>query len=192
MLAAAILINFQAGTYATEKASNPVTDLILDNIPVFQLDGTFIYGAFILWVFFTFICLKNPRVIPFSLKSVAFFTLVRSLFISLTHIAPFPTQISIDVKYNLLEKLTFGGDLFFSGHTGLPFLLALIFWDNFRLRIIFISSSILFGAVVLLGHLHYSIDVLAAFFISYGIFRMCEIIFKKDREIFFKGVEARS
>lgn len=187
-LALAMLVNFQAGLYATEKASNSVTDLVLDNIPVFHLDGTFVYGAFLLWVFFGIICIKNPRIIPFSFNSVALFTLIRSFFISLTHIGPSPAQIPIDVKYNLLEKFTPGGDLFFSGHTGLPFLLALIFWDNFKLRIIFLSASLFFGAVVLLGHLHYSIDVVAAFFITYTIFHIAEILFKKDRKIFFSGV----
>jgi hypothetical protein len=40
---------------------------------------------------------------------------------------------------------------------------------------------LVFGVVVLLGHLHYSIDVLSAFFISYGIYRIAEIIFHKDK-----------
>ena len=84
-----------------------------------------------------------------------------------------------------MEKFAFGGDLFFSGHTGLPFLMALIFWDNKYLRWIFILTSVMFATVVLLAHLHYSIDVLSAFFITYTIFHIALFLFKKDRRLFF-------
>jgi hypothetical protein len=42
----------------------------------------------------------------------------------------------------------------------------------------------MFGIVVLLGHLHYSIDVLSAFFITYSIYHICELFFKTDKKIF--------
>lgn len=63
-------------------------------------------------------------------------------------------------------------DLFFSAHTGLPFLLALEFWDNKILRYIFLLSSLGGATLVFLGHIHYSIDVLAAFFITYSVFQI--------------------
>jgi membrane-associated phospholipid phosphatase len=73
-----------------------------------------------------------------------------------------------------------GNDSFFSGHTGLPFLMAFIYYDRKWLRIIFISLSMIFGAVVLLAHIHYTIDVLSAFFISYGIYRLSRLLYSKD------------
>ena len=128
----------------------------------------------------------EPKKIPFTLKSIALFVVIRSCFVSLTHIGPFPTQAV--VVSNLIDKVNFGGDLFFSGHTGLPFLLSLIFWEEPWLRYFFIVSAILFGVVVLLAHLHYSIDVLSAFFITYTIFHIAEKFFKKDRVLFFQGL----
>ena len=83
-----------------------------------------------------------------------------------------------------VRDFAFGGDLFFSAHTGTPFLMALAFWDNKFLRILFIVTAVFFGVIVLLGHFHYSIDVLAAFFITYTIYHMAEIIFKKDKKCF--------
>jgi membrane-associated phospholipid phosphatase len=77
----------------------------------------------------------------------------------------------------------FGGDLFFSGHTGLPFLIALIYWDHKTYRIIFITLAAIFGSVALMGHLHYSIDVFAAFFITYAIYHIAMQIFKKDKDL---------
>ena len=183
LLVISLIINYYAGLYADRKASNSVTDIILSNIRVFDVDGIFNYGAILFWVFMTGLFLLQPQKIPFTLKAVATFILIRALFISLTHIAPFPTSIATDPA-SLIGKFTFGADLFFSGHTGLPFLMALIFWNNIWLRILFIGSSIMFGAVVLMGHLHYSIDVLSAFFITYTIYHIAEFFFKKDRIIF--------
>lgn len=187
LLALALVVNFYAGVYATEKASNSVTDIVLSNIRVYDVDGIFVYGSIILWIFVSLLLLLNPGKIPFTVKSIALFVLIRSVFISITHIGPFPTQIAIDS--NLLNKFSFAGDLFFSAHVGLPFLLALVFWDDLRLRILFIVSAIIFAAVVLLAHLHYSIDVLAAFFITFTIYRIAEMIFAKDRKLFFAGIQ---
>jgi len=186
LLFVSLIVNFYAGSYATESASNSVTDIILSNIRTFDVDGIFVYGSVLLFVFITILCLIEPNRIPFVLKSISLFVLIRAVFISLTHIGPFPTEAHI--TSTLLDKFTFGGDLFFSGHTGIPFLMALIFWRDIYLRIIFITSSILFGIIVLLAHLHYSIDVLSAFFITYAIYRIAELLFKRDRETFLSGV----
>lgn len=174
-------VNYYAGMYATEHVSNSVTDIILNNIPVFDVGGIFIYGPLVLWVFVALVLLQEPKSLPFVLKSLTLFILIRSLFITLTHIGPFPDQMSFTTEVpNLLQNFMFGGDLFFSGHTGSPFLMALMFWENKMLRFIFLASAVLFALVVLMAHLHYSIDVLSAFFITYTIFHLSKKIFKKD------------
>lgn len=179
LLALSLWINFHAGMYATSRSSNFVTDIVLSNIPVFHLEFLFVYGSIFFWAFVALLCLARPRVIPFTLKSIALFVVVRAVFISITHIGPFPTHMEIGAT-SIVSDFTFGGDLFFSGHTGLPFLMALIFWQNRFLRIAFVFTSVAFGVIVLLAHLHYSIDVLGAFFITHTIFHIAQIIFKKD------------
>jgi hypothetical protein len=178
-----LYINFIAGTYATERASLPVTDIILSNIRVFDVDLFFIWGPILLFTIIFIICLYHPKKIPFIVKNIALFTIIRSIFISLTHLGPFPVQ-AISESKNFIDKFTFGGDLFFSGHTGVPFLMALIFWQYKPLRYFFLMYSIFMGTIVLLGHYHYSIDVLAAFFITYTIFHMALYFFKKDKNMF--------
>ena len=190
LLLVALTLNFYAAVYAKEEASNSVTDLILSNTRVFDFHFVFIWGSVIFWIIVVGLCLTRPQRIPFLLKSIALFILTRALFVSLTHIGPFPTQASIDYT-RFIGKFTTGGDLFFSGHTGLPFLLALIFWREDALRFFFLASSVVFGIVVLLSHLHYTIDVLAAFFITYSIFHICEFFFPEDRRLFFDGIEMR-
>lgn len=188
MLITAFIISFYANLYALEKASNAVTDIILSNIRVYDVDGIFIYGLWIFWIFVALLGFFRPYRLPFIIKSTALFLLIRSIFIILTHIGPFPIPDILPTT-KLASFFTSGGDLFFSAHTGEPFLLALIFWDNKFLRYLFIVTSVSFGIVVLLGHLHYSIDVLGAFFITYTIYHIAEIIFKKDKKIFQNGIE---
>ena len=182
-LCLSLYINFIAGTYATESASLPVTDIILSNTRVYDVDLFFIYGPLVLFIFVTALILHNPKKIPFTLKSIALFTIIRSVFISLTHLGPFPTE-AVTASSNWVGKFTFGGDLFFSGHTGLAFLMALLFWQNKTLRYIFLAYSFFIGAVVLLGHYHYSIDVLAAFFITYSIYHISVLFFREDQKMF--------
>jgi hypothetical protein len=179
------VINFYAGTYATRNASNSVQDIVLSNIPVYNVDDIFVYGPLIMWAFVGVICLARPKIIPFLLKSIALFIFIRAIFITLTHIGPFPDQIALDAAPgSWITKFTFGGDLFFSAHTGLPFLMALTFHKNKFLFWIFNITAVFFGIIVLLGHLHYTIDVMSAFFITYTISQITKVFFKSDFEVF--------
>jgi len=185
---ASMVISYYSGLYTSEVASNPVSDIILSNIRVYNVDFYFIYGALFLWFCFAVIIFSDPKKIAFSLKSVALFVVIRSIFVSVTHIGPFPgadITVGINRFFDLFSG--FPSDLFFSGHTGFPFLFALIFWKEKYLRYIMLLTSIFFGTIVLMGHLHYTIDVLAAFFITYSIYCLAEFFFKKDRAYFYKG-----
>ena len=184
LLGVSLVVNFYAGIYATMKASNAVTDIVLDNIRVYDVTNIFVYGPFFLWAFVLLLCLYRPNRIPFVLKSVALFILVRSVFITLTHIGPSIDMLNVDYATNAIHDFTFGGDLFFSAHTGLPFLMALVFAKNKWLLWLFTATSIFFGVIVLMGHMHYSIDVLAAFFITYTIFTLAKYFFKNDWQLF--------
>ena len=181
-------VNDYATSYATLRASNPVTDIILSNTPAFDVDGYFVYGAALLIAFIFFVLVLNPQQIPFTLYSLSIFYLTRALFISLTHLGPFPTRTPIEFSTNIgqfLSGVFFGGDdLFFSAHTGAPFLMALVFWRQPVLRYIFLAWSIFFGVIVLLGHIHYTIDVASAFFISFGIFHLTMWLFSKAHKLF--------
>ena len=184
LLGLSFVVNFYAGVYATLKASNPVTDIVLDNIRVYDVDTIFTYGPVFLWAFVAVLCLNQPKRIPFVLKSVALFIFTRSFFITLTHIGPSIEGNIIDYSSRVIKDFTFGGDLFFSAHTGLPFLMALVFAKDRRLLILFTLTAIFFGVIVLMGHVHYTIDVVAAFFITFTIFTLAKYFFKKDWEMF--------
>lgn len=181
-----LLVSFVANSYAVAYAnksiSDPVTDIVLSNTRVYDVDGFFVYGAVLLVLLIAFVCLRYLRSAPFILKSIALFTIIRAFFVSLTHISPYPEHAAITpgLITNFFPSIFTGSDLFFSGHTGLPFLLALIFWDHVYLRFVFLGFSLMFAVVVLLGHLHYSIDVASAYFITYSIFTLAQVLFKKE------------
>ena len=133
--------------------------------------------------------MRKPKYIPFVSKTIALFLFIRAAFISMTHIGPFPQRDLIPIGSKIITALIGGSsDLFFSGHTGLPFLMALIFWKNKKLRITFLAISGILGAAVLLGHIHYSIDVFSSFFITYSIYHLAKEIFPSDYHIFHKGI----
>jgi len=178
MLMACFVINYYAGTYATSNISNQVTDLIVDNVGPYNVDLIFENGSVILWIFVLGYLLTYPKYFPVFAKSVSLFTVTRSFFIILTHIAP--PHVIVPATVFIFSKFTFGGDLFFSGHTGMPFMMALIFWKNKPVRYLFLFLSVMFGTVALLGHKHYSIDVFAAFFITYSIYHIAHYLFPND------------
>lgn len=183
LLIGSLGVNFFAGTYASKEAGSAVSDIILDHVPVMDVDGIFVYGIIAFFVFIAILLFLRPERAPFILKSLSVFIIVRSFFIILTHIGPAPQAILLAPNNSIINYFTFTGDLFFSGHTGLPYLLALTFWRDRYLRVAFLVSSVMFGIVVLLGHLHYSIDVFAAFFITYGIFQIVVRLFNKDYQL---------
>jgi hypothetical protein len=181
-----IIVSYFAIGYATQTESNAVTDIVLSNIPVFNVSGLFVYGTLALIVFITLLCIAHPKRIPFVLHSLALFWFIRSFFTILTHVGPFPTHTPFTLSLDLgtfVSRFFFGNDLFFSGHTGAPFLMALVFWEDQNLRYLFLVWSAYFAVVVLLGHVHYSVDVLAAFFITYSIYRLALWLFPKDQAV---------
>ncbi len=181
-----VFLTHYSSLYAQLRASNPVDDIILSNTRVHNFELLFVEGAIALTLFMVVLCFKFYKGAPYILKTISLFIAIRSLFVMMTHIAPFPVQL--ELGSNLLNFITTGNDLFFSGHTGLPYLIALIFWDHKYLRRVFLVSSIGFAVVVLLSHLHYTIDVFAAFFITHSIYTLSKSMFKEDYDRFKKTI----
>ena len=180
----ALFINFWAIQQATNKASASVTDIILSNIPVFAVDQIFVYGTFLVILVSVVMLALHPKRIPFALYAVTLFILIRSAFTLMTHLGPPEIAYLSDFGETITNSF-FGADQFFSGHTGMPFLGALVFWgiDN-RLKWFYLLSSVFFATVVLLGHIHYTIDVMSAFFITYGIYHLALWLFPRERALF--------
>jgi hypothetical protein len=65
-------------------------------------------------------------------------------------------------------------DLFFSGHTATTFLLLLYVWRFPGPRAVMLVGHVLVVASVFLSHLHYTIDVIGAYAITFSLFVLFE------------------
>ncbi|HET9641597.1 MAG TPA: phosphatase PAP2-related protein [Candidatus Paceibacterota bacterium] len=190
LLALAYVAEHFANLYELEYSLRPtstyVGDLLLDNLPTYNVHFLIINVAVLtVAIGSAFILYRYPRYVLFSIKAIALLIAIRAFFISLTHVGIYPGVIPPDYGFftNIYTYFNWQVGFFFSGHTSIPFLMALIFWQNRRMRAIFLIMSALFGAAVLFAHIHYSIDVFAAPFMAFGIFHIAKYLFPKDYEL---------
>ena len=169
-----------SGDYVTEKIDTAYShDLILDNF------GPYNFGFIFVWLFILVILMVlfyplifKPLELHYVLNMFSFFIIMRSGFVILTHLRPPPDSIQ-GIFPHYFNFLIFSNDLFFSGHTGLPFLGFLVFRKHHKwLGYFMLASSVILGMSALLMHVHYSIDVASAYFITYCIYLIGNRYFK--------------
>lgn len=117
---------------------------------------------------------RRPRLLVTGLQAYTLLVLCRIVMMWLVPLDP-PAQMIllrdpfVELFVGSEEVLT--RDLFFSGHTSLPFLLFLVARER-GFRIAFLLLTLATGSCVILQHVHYTIDVLVAPFVAYGCFRL--------------------
>ncbi len=186
LLGLAIVFQFYASLYSTRVSSNFVHDIFLDNLPTIDLNVIIVEGALLAIAGTAFLLATKPQYLIFSLKAVAIFIATRAVFVSVTHLGIYPGQIGPDPTGffdNIYTGLGLQAGYFFSGHVGLPVLMSLIFWKERFWRFLYIGAAVVFGASVLIAHVHYSIDVLAAPYMTYCIFKISQYFFSADYKL---------
>ncbi len=83
-----------------------------------------------------------------------------------------PPQLMIALKDPVVQLFvgvdnTLTKDLFFSGHTATLFIMYLISEKKSLIKLMMLSATIITGLMVILQHVHYSIDVFSAPFFTY-------------------------
>jgi hypothetical protein len=182
LLSLAIVFQFYASTYSERVSSNFVQDLLLDNLPIVNLNAIIVEGALVAIAGSIMLLFLKPHYLIFTLKAAAIFIATRAVFVAVTHLGIYPGQVVPSNGFfdSIYTGLGLQAGYFFSGHTGLSFLMALVFWDERFWRFVYIALSVIFGISVLLAHIHYTIDVLAAPYMTYAIFKISEYLFKAD------------
>ncbi len=130
--------------------------------PIFLM----VYGSLICGVI---ALLRHPQRLVFALQLYALMVVSRIMAMYLIPLDP-PAHM-IALRDPIVELFGAGQlltrDLFFSGHTATLFILFLT--ANRRVtRIAFMVLTLVVAAAMLLQHVHYSIDVVAAFFFTYA------------------------
>lgn len=185
-LAGALVVNYYAGHLADRQgeAASVSPDLLLGRLPHWDTSPLFIYGftIFLAWLVFAGVWRESRRS-GRILWVYAVLVAVRSFFIILTPMRT-PTGavfVANDPLFAVIGRyITFKHDLFFSSHTALPFLAFLVFRDPW-VKASFLVISFVMAATVLIGRFHYSIDVFAAFFITYAVHKLLK---KRGRFIY--------
>jgi membrane-associated phospholipid phosphatase len=135
------------------------------------------------WLTFTLIYLsilvaiatlsKYPKRLLFAIQ---LYILMVSVRIVAMYLFPLEPPASMIILNDPLVKIfgtgqTLTKDLFFSGHTATLFILFLVS-EKKIISTIFLISTIAVAISVILQHVHYSIDVFAAVFITYACFKL--------------------
>ena len=178
IVAAATFLDYYSGIYVSTKTKVAyVPDLILDHIGPVDVDFFYVYGYLTLCItLFLYPFLLHIRTLHMVVSQFSFLVMLRAVFVLLTHLQTPPDGIHADFPW-IFKEISFQNDMFFSGHTAIPFLGFLLFKG--KIRYFFLAGSICMGTVVLLMHLHYSIDVFSAFFITYCCYKAGNVLLEK-------------
>ena len=145
-----------------------LSDLILDNLPVFNVALYYdIFALIPIILVFIYVIHKNQyNRVPFILMMSAIFYIVRGIFIVLTPFGNPPMFSGSDPLFNGFSRFDLG--VYPSGHAGNVFLLFLLVNDKLYKWLI-LSCLILVIITLFLAHGHYSIDIFSGLFFAYAI-----------------------
>jgi hypothetical protein len=130
--------------------------------PLSQGFVLFLCGFFAYWL------RRDHQRVAYLVTATALLMLVRDAFVLLTPVGPLPGLIPLysgAAVTGIRNRLEFDGELFFSGHAGVPFLYFLLTRDKRAVSLVCLGVSLMNGLGVLLTRNHYSIDVLGAYVI---------------------------
>lgn len=149
-------------------------DPVLNLIPAVDLSIPVFICIWSTIALLLFRCLSNPTLYITAVYGFVIVLFARILTISLV---PLETPEGLIPLIDPISNLAYGRadyitkDLFFSGHTSSQFLIFLCFNDR-RDKALALTSTILVGSMVLIQHVHYTIDVLAAPLFTYGCYNL--------------------
>jgi len=159
--------------YIEKRDGIVLNDFVLNTLPVMNVS---VITFALIW--FTagltvYRCYQSPQLTVQFIWGFLFLCLARIITIS---IVPFNPPAHLIPLMDPLSNKFYGGtyitkDLFFSGHTSTQFLMFLCLSKKFD-KTIALTNSILVGILVLIQHVHYTVDVLAAFPLTYIIYRL--------------------
>ena len=157
------------GKYAEIRVAPALPDVVHSLLPLVDVGFIATFGFLaIIATFWIYLILAEPKRLPYAIKLYGIFIIFRSIFIFVTGLGAPSIRIDDTSLINIfVSGLYFTQDLFPSGHTAIPFLSYLIV-KNRNMKYLMFTGSLVMGASVLLLHVHYTIDVIGAFFVAYG------------------------
>jgi hypothetical protein len=172
--AVAIASFFPVFFQAIEKREGVVlNDWILNQLPAHDVSVPLVLVVWAMTALILFRCIQNPNIAMTFLWSYIMVSLVRILTISTVALNAPPNLIGLaDPLSNAFYGAKFvTKDLFFSGHTSTIFLMALCLQNRIE-KILGVIATVTVGFLLLVQHVHYSMDVLTAPVFTWVIYRL--------------------
>ena len=189
-----LVLNRFAGAYIDKVGETAHTspDLLLGFLPI--VDMRFLYlGGFAVFAAMAVLHTlwrERPRA-AYIARNFALLIAARSALMILTPMKVPAGTLAVD-GYRFYDTVgrffTARNDLFFSLHTGIPFMGFLVFTDRAAKRAC-LAFSLIMAATVLLGRHHYSIDVAGAYLITYSLYRLEKRWFEAPYRSFMRGLD---
>lgn len=192
---ACFLLMVAMALWAEARPAPSLPDAVLSQLPYVEWVDRY---NFVLWVFayipvaIWLLFRDAPRFVRYMV-SAGMLAILRGLCIMATGLGPvrgadvnagmsaearwhalweIASPIGVFVRQSAHVYLT--KDLFFSGHTSTTLLLLLYVWREKPLRWLMLAGHLLVVASIFLSHLHYTIDVIGAYGLTFGLFVLRE------------------
>ncbi|MEP6746679.1 MAG: phosphatase PAP2-related protein [Bacteroidota bacterium] len=164
-------------THIEKREGAVLNDWLLNQLPAHSVSlpvFIFIWGAALLAIIR---CVKNPQILLLLLWTYLLVSISRILCIWMIPLNAPPNLIPlVDPLTNFFYgKQYVTKDLFFSGHVSSVFMVFLGLRKKGD-KIFMLISAVCLGFLLLVQHVHYTIDVLAAFPATYLCFRIAKLI----------------
>lgn len=157
--------------FIEQREGATINDFVLNNLPAINLSIPIFSIIWICAILTVWQCFQSPKILLLFLWGFIFLTFSRMATILLVPLNP-PQQLIplIDpISNSFYGGIFITKDLFYSGHTATIFLMYLCLNQPIQKKIVLVGT-ILVGIMVLIQHVHYTIDVFAAFPVTYFIF----------------------
>jgi hypothetical protein len=162
--------------FVESRSGVPLHDYLLGMIPSYNVSWIVFFFLYSGIVFGLYYHLAHPKTILIMFQTYVIVTLIRICTITLVPLEP-PTGY-IALREPFVQLFTSGGriiskDLFFSGH--MSTILSLLYASHRKfVRTFLLICSLMVGVMVLIQHVHYTIDVVIAVPATYMIYIFCK------------------
>ena len=149
-----------------------LNDLVLNAIPAHNVSWAIFTVIWGLGAYALYRGMEKPTIYITYLWTFIFITILRALAISLIPLNPPPGLIVLTDPLTgvFYGRSTITKDLFFSGHTSILFLAFLCLERRFD-KILALGCTFTVACLLLVQHVHYTIDIIAAPIIIYPVYR---------------------
>lgn len=170
-----IILAFFPWFFQTIEARNGIllNDWLLNQIPACNVSFPIFICIWASAILIIIRAIQNPKILLTFLTSYVFLCFLRIVSISLI---PLNAPVGLIALVDPLSNAFYGAkfitkDLFFSGHTSTVFLMGLCLINKKEKIIVFVSTAVV-SVLLLIQHVHYTIDIVAAPIFAYFIWRL--------------------